>query len=84
MINNDESVEIDNALNRFSKICKAIGHVDCEIEYYLSKLMSGYKDRNAEMLLEEKKHYRAKLENDKAVAEERVIKAFMDYYIEAV
>jgi len=84
MINNDELNEIDNALNHFARVCKNIGHLDYEIEYCLSYLMTNQNDKNTELQLEEKKHYRAKLENDKAVAEGHVNKAFQDYYIETI
>ena len=84
MIINKDVVAIDEAFNRYVKICKEIGRTDerievFEAEQYLNKLR-GDNHEPMQYSIDRLKKYRAGLEDDKSRAEVDIYKRFEHYY----
>lgn len=76
MYYNSDVPKLDNALNRYAKICKKIGSYDYQLEVALSKYFLDQGNERLELHIDELKQYRANLENQKAKAEVKIYEAF--------
>jgi hypothetical protein len=77
---NDDVIAIDNAITKYTRICKSIGEIDNRIQSCVSQLIVEPFNKNIEIRAEELRGYRARLEHDRARAEKAIYDTFEHYY----